>query len=350
MAIIKAKVKKNSGFAVIFVLAFIATIVVILADVLYQTQLVAKNTMETQNQIQARATALTGVSIARTLIKFHTMVTAKGMSALPLNLPKSMYAGLNNIKIGRTTLAANKALTDLIPAEVLKTLGQIPGYFVLNVSIENCKFNLNLLRPGFSAYADAALLNLFSTPDAREVFQIYHVDPNTLIQNMKEYVNTIKRPLLSVEDIRMVDGFQYDDIYNMYSPYFTVWPNSAADLTKTPPLNINCAPIELLAGLFRSTPNDSINPVVWQSFSDVRGDDDAKFKSFPDLSEWTDNNKIWFTTGNLKEMMERLVGFQNTVYRIESKGVIDDTEQTLTVIMHVDENGKSVIDYNQWSS
>lgn len=350
MAIMNTKSKKNSGFAIVLVLSFIATILTIVGDVVYQTQLVAKNTLETQNQIQARATALTGVSIAKTLIKFHTMLSAKNISALPLNLPKNMYASLNNVKIGSATLAKNKAFVDVIPDEVLQTLQQIPGYFMINVSIENCKFNLNLLRPGFSAYADSALLNLFSTPDARDVFMIYHIDPNILVQNLKEYVNTIKRPLLSVQDIRQVDGFQYDDIYNMYAPYFTVWPSSAEDLTKTPPLNINCAPIELLAGLFRPNPNDEINPVVWQSFASVRGDDDAKFKSFPDLSEWTKQNAIWFNTGKLKEMMERMVGFQNTVYRIESKGVINQTEQNITVIMHVDGNGKGIVDYNQWSS
>lgn len=350
MAIINFKSKKNQGFTIVFVLAFIATIMVILGDVIYQTQLVAKNTMEAQDQIQARGTALSGVSIAKTLIKFHTMLTAKNLSSLPINLPKSMYSSLNDIKIGHATLANNKTLIDLLPKDVLKTLNQIPGYFVIKVGIENCKFNLNLLRPGFSAYAESALVNLFSTVDAREVFQIYHVDPNTLVQNLKQYVNDVKRPLLSVQDIRMVEGFQYDDIYNLYEPYFTVWPSSADDLTKTPPLNINCAPIELLAGLFRPSPDESINPVVWKSFDDVRGDDDSKFKSFPDLNEWTDKNKVWFNTGNLKEMMERLVGFQNTVYRIESKGVINQTEQTLTVVMHIDGNGKTIIDYNQWSS
>lgn len=340
------KHKKSKGFAIIFVLAFIAMIITITGDILYQTQVVAKHTMSAQNEIEAQGTALTGLTIGKTFIKFHLLTQSEAAKKFPFELPKTLYSALNDIPIGKNLLSGNKDIEKIIDENLLTALKKVSGHFILNVGSENCKLNINLLQPGpYSISTNQALRNLFSTPDAVELLALYHINGNDLVQNMLEYFRLNNRPLVSVEELRKIDGFQYDDIYNTYSPYFTVWPSLSE--TKTPTLNINCAPIELLAGILRPNPQEAINPVLWQKFNDYR--EKNQFKNAAAITQWFNNNAKTWMTDDVKNMLSRYFVYNDTIYRIESTGVVNFMPKTLVVIIKVDEKSNFSTLYNQWS-
>ena len=71
-------------------------------------------------------------------------------------LPKNMYSLINGQPIGSSGLAQLEELaggnfTKAISPKIQEALKAIPGYFVLNITSENSKFNLNLLQASFSA-------------------------------------------------------------------------------------------------------------------------------------------------------------------------------------------------------
>lgn len=353
----RKSVRHQKGFAIIFVLSFIAVLITIVGDVVYQTQIVAKHTMASQDQMQAQGTALTGMSIGRMLMKFHTTLKSPKYEMFASMLPPSLYKSLNGMPIGKETFDKNSQLAEAFDEKLFNTLKTIPGYFVLNINSESCKFNLNLLQPGITADAETALRNILTTPDAEKILNIYRLNGNTIVDNFKAYLSKIKRPLLSVQELRMVDGFQYDDIYDIYAPYFTVWPQSVLELTTSPPprLNINCAPIELLASIFRE-PRQDMNSTVWKNFALTR-EKGTIYKKSTDLSDfWLTNNLKSWNTGTVHSLLQSLIGFKDSVYRLESKGVVNKTEQKLVFILHINnasENGaqseKFVIDYSEWN-
>jgi len=339
--------KKSSGFAVIFVLVFIATLITIVADILYQTQIVAKNTISEENRMQAQATALTGLSISKMLIKFHSMAQSSDAKNLPMSLPSSLYDSLNNMPIGGEIFKTNPLLAKFLDESVADALKKVPGYFIINITSENCKLDLNLLQPGpYSLATNLALRNMFSTPDSQALLQIYNLNEETMIKNLLDYIRLINRPLATLDEIRMVDGFQYDDIYNVYAPYFTVWPT--LDQAKDPPLNPNCAPIELLASILRPNRLEAINPVLWQKFSDYR--EDNTFKSAADYNKWFDTNAQTWVNDDIKSMLSRFFGYKENLFRIEVTGIVNKVKQKITVIARVDDEGKLETSYNQWSN
>ncbi len=339
--------KKNSkGFAVIFVLVFIATIITILADILYQTQIVAKHTMSEENVIKAQGTAKSGLSFAQTLIKFHAITQSKDAAKFPFELPAALYSSLNNIPISGKMLSSNPLFKNIIDQNVIAALNKVPGEFIINITSENCKLDLNLLQPGpYSISTNSALRNMFSTPDAQTLLQIYNLNDERLVQNLLDYMRTINRPLISLEEIRAVDGFQYDNIYNIYAPYFTVWP-TLNDADKAP-LNPNCAPIELLASILRPNQSEAINPVLWKEFYDYR--DKNTFKSAADLNQWFNENAKTWINDSIKSTLSRYFGYKENIFRIEVTGVVNKTKQKLIAIVQVDDNGNITTLSNQWS-
>lgn len=341
------KKKKSQGFAVIFVLVFIATIITILADILYQTQVVAKHTMSEENQIKAQGTALTGLSFAKLLIKFHALTQSKEAEKFPFNLPSSLYTSLNNIPIGKNFVASNPLLKQFLDPTIIAALQKIPGEFILNITSENCKLDLNLLQPGpFSISTNMALRNLFTTPNSQSLLEIYNLNAESLVQNLLEYIRTVNRPFVTLDEIRMVEGFQYDDIYNIYAPYLTIWPTlNGADKA---PLNPNCAPIELLASILRPNPNDVINPVLWQKFHEYRKDN--TFKNAADFNKWFEANAKTWLNNDVKSAISRYFGYKEDIFKIEITAIVSKIKQKLVVVLRLDDNGKIETLYNQWSS
>lgn len=349
--------KRQNGFALIFVLVFVAMIMGVVGDIVYQTQVGARGSIEERNGLDAQATALTGIEFAKIMLSLSILSDKyQGNPLIPI--PKNMYSLLNGQPIGSSGL---EKLEELSGANISKAIAPgiqqalkiIPGYFVLNVSSENSKLNLNLLQSSFSADTQKSLLRIFSTPDSQKFIESMGYTPQQLVDNLTSYIKLSStnasaqasydaigakyKPkngaLESLEELRRVPGFHLDDIYNMYTPYFTIWPINA----KKGQLNINSAAIELVAALL--TPNGrEINDQEIDRFEDLREKGLIK-----------DNPKEWFSKNfsGLKEeadslkVVELLFGNTDTLYRVESRGVVNGVEKTLVVVLQQGEQNNT---------
>lgn len=345
--------KREQGFALIFVLVFVAMIVGVVGDLVYQTQVAARATIEQENEMEAEVTAHTGVEFAKLLLTLNSIAADyKDNPAFPL--PRNLYEILNGQPIGANGFDEIQKLTKLplgsaIDPHIIQALSVVKGYFVIKISSENMKFNVNLLQSTYSAVAQKALLRIFSTPDAKKFLELYNYTPQELVDNLNSYVristsdegilqtqvayerigakySAKQAALESLEELRRVPGFHLDDIYNMFTPYLTIWPLSAPKNG----LNINSAPAELVSALMTPAGEELIVQ-DWDKFDDFR--QKGTFAK-NNIGSWFQSNLTNYT-GNTDsdDIRKNIFGSSDTVYRVESRGVVNGVEKTLTLIL-----------------
>jgi hypothetical protein len=261
---------------------------------------------------------------------------------------------LNGQPIGASGLESLEALSGAklskaISKEILSALKVMPGYFVLNINSENAKFNLNLLQSNFSNEAQKALKRIFNTPDSKKFLATLDFTPQQLVDNLTSYIkisntnaylrsvtqvdynniNAKYKPktaaLESLEELRRIPGFHLDDIYNVFSPYFTIWPIIGGSGT----LNINSAPVELIATLL--TPeNMDPNSLDWDNFEMFRLKKDFNKNT---INDWlTKNLSDYKENADSLNITKNFIGTKDTIFKVESRGVVNGVEQTLVIV------------------
>ncbi|APJ03271.1 general secretion pathway protein GspK [Silvanigrella aquatica] len=345
---------KQKGFALIFVLVFVAMIMGVISDIVYQTQVGARSAIEERNALDAQSTALTGIEFAKLMLSL-SILSEKYQGNPLIPIPKNMYNLLNGQPIGSSGLQkleelSGAKISGAISPSIQEALKVVPGYFVLNISSENAKFNLNTLQSNFSATAQKALLRIFSAPDSQKFLETLGYTPQQLVDNLTSYIkisttnnylqNTTQkdydaigakyRPknaaLESLEELRRIPGFHIDDIYEMYSPYFTIWPISGK---ASQSLNLNSVPIELITALLTPQAQEIIDQ------------DWDKFEIFQDKSGFKDNISDWFSknlsgfkgNSDSEDIAKNFFGNKDTIFKVESRGVVNGVEKTLVVIL-----------------
>ncbi|WP_186645939.1 type II secretion system minor pseudopilin [Fluviispira vulneris] len=346
-------IKKQKGFALIFILVFIAMILGVIADIVYQTQVSVKSTIEQRNELDAQTTALTGIEFAKFLLGLNALA-AKYQDNPVLPIPKDMYSLLNGQPLGSNSFdsvdkLSGVNLSNSISPEIREALKVVKGYFVLNISSENAKLNVNSLQGRNYSETQKALLRIFSTQDSEKFLETLGYTPQQLVDNMSVYIklsvtdgylqsatqnaySTIApkyqpkhAALESLEELRRIPGFHLDDIYNMFSPYFTIWPLTG-DLNN---LNINSAPTELIASVLTPERMD-INDVDWDKFDNYRASNSFKKSG---IKEWFQTNISAFKENKDSESItDKLFGTSDNIFKVESRGVVNDIERTLVVV------------------
>ncbi len=351
--LLKYLIKKQKGFALIFILVFIAMILGVIADIVFQTQVSVKSTIEQRNELDAQTTALTGVEFAKFLLGLNALA-AKYQDNPVLPIPKDMYNLLNGQPLGTNSFDSVEKLSGVnlsnaIAPEIREALKVVKGYFVLNISSENAKLNVNSLQGRNYSETQKALLRIFSSQDSEKFLETLGYTPQQLAENMGVYIklsvtdgylqsatqnaySTIApkyqpkhAALESLEELRRIPGFHLDDIYNMYSPYFTIWP-LAGDINN---LNINSAPTELIASMLNPERVD-INDVDWDKFDNYRASSSFKKSG---IKEWFQTNISGFKGNKDSESIaDKLFGTSDNIFKVESRGVVNDIERTLVVV------------------
>jgi type II secretory pathway component PulK len=346
-------IKKQSGFALIFVMVFIAMIMGIVGDVVYQTQITAKNTMIQEDQVLAANAARTGIDFAKFLLIFNKLASSYQNSPLPL--PKNLYNILNGQPIGAESFKDIEGLTGIdlsgaLSPELFAALKAMKGYFVLNITSENTKFNLNLLQSTYSNLASKSLLRIFSSPDTEKFLALYDYTPAQIVDNLTDYIKVSvtdsaldARSLLdysklglkylpkhgaleSLEELRRIPGFEVDDIYNMFSPYFTIWPINGQQNA----LNINSAPTELIASIMTPQSQEPQGQ-NWDKFDDNRIKNTFAQNN---IGSWLQSNLQGFSEDKeADEIRKNIFGVSDFIFKIECRGVVNNIEKNYVVVV-----------------
>ncbi len=360
------------GMALIFVLSLVGVIIAVMGEVFFQAQITVRSSVGEQDRMKAEGAALTGAQFALFLISLEGQVNDVGdnkelpapiaaqLSGIPA-LVKSQLGGknlselLNGFPIGSQGLEEIKDLSKIninasLDEGLLKALQNIQGYFVVDVSNESSKFNLNLFtyQPA-NDVAFEALLRIFSTTRESRWLEQKGFPPKRLAANVKDFIDRDKidsadagdemsqygdgpgrvpgRPknaaLESLEELRKIPGFNDDEIYNVFVPYFTIWPLAPKDSKL---MDVNIAKVELLSALVTAPGRDTEDTIV-DKIEDKRSEGlvISKPQELDDLIISQDRMT--------KEIRSRLLGWKTNLYRINVRGVSGKVERTYQMIV-----------------
>ena len=361
--------RNEKGLALIFVLSLITVILMIVGELLFEGQITVRNSIGERDRQRAEMAALTGTQFAKLLITLETQISdltddnnkslppqvkaaAKGMAdGMKAQLGgKSLFQMLDGFPIGAEGLDSIKDLSKvninaMLDDGLLAALKSVPGFFVIKSTNESGKLNLNLLEGSERVRMMQALTRLFSTPRESKFLEEKGYPPARLVANLKDYIdrdntdeadksdeesqyqklNFVHKAkngrLESLEELRRIPGFHDDEIYNLFTPYLTVWPLDAKEKS----LDINEASVELLSALLTKEGNEP-NEQEFDKLEDFRSENKT-FGKVQELSDFfTDQDK------DTKEIISRLVGLRSSVYRIEVRGVSQNTERSLVMV------------------
>jgi type II secretory pathway component PulK len=371
--------KNQRGMALIFVLSLVGVIIAVMGEVFFQAQITVRSSIGEQDRMKAEGAALTGAQFALFLIALELQVAdigdnkdipepfASQLAGVPA-LIKSQLGGknlselLNGFPIGAQGLEEIKDLSKInisasMDEGLLNALKAVQGYFVIDVSNESSKMNLNLFsyQPALDV-AFESLMRIFSTPREAAWLEQKGYPPKRLAANVRDYIDRDKidsgdagdeisqygdgpgripgRPknaaLESLEELRNIPGFHDDEIFNVFVPYFTIWPLAPKD---SKILDANFAKIELLSALV-TPPGREIEDTIVDRLEDKRSEGFSISKP-QDLDDLITSQERM-----TKEIRSRFLGWKTNLYRVNVRGVSGKVERTYQLI--VEKNKGSV--------
>lgn len=368
----KSRREAQRGMALIFVLSLVGVIMAVMGEVFFQAQISVRSSVGEQDRMRAESAALTGAQFALFLIALESQVNDVGdnknlpaavasqLAAIPA-MVKSQLGGknlselLNGFPIGAQGLSEIADLSKInisasLDEGLLDALKNIQGYFVLDVSNESAKINLNLFayQPATDVIFES-VLRMFSLPREARWLEEKGYPPKRLAANIKDYIDRDKidsgeagdelsqygdssgkvpgRPknaaLESMEELRLVPGFHDDEIYNVFSPYFTIWPLSPKDSKL---LDFNVAKIELLTSLV-TPPGRDVEDTIVDRIEDKRAE--GSFVSKPQELDDLVSTQDRMT----REIRSRMFNWKSQIYRVNVRGVSGKVERTYQMIL-----------------
>jgi type II secretory pathway component PulK len=361
--------RDERGLALIFVLSLTGVILAVLGEILFQSQITVRTSVGERDKVKAEMSALTGAQFAKMLVSIEAQMNqlsgedsglpkeAQGAAKAAVDMMKAQLGGkqlsqiLDGFPIGAQGFEEIQDLAKLninamLDEKLLAALKAVPGYFVLKTTNESAKFNLNLLEGAEKQQTFKALKRILGQEREAKFLQDKGWQPDRLAANVLDYVDRDNTDEIdrgdestqysqakfehgpknakfeSLEELRRVPGFHDDEIFNIFSPYFTVWPLDAKEKS----LDVNAAPVELLAALV-TAPTGETNEAAFDKIEDDRAENeyikDARniAEAFPGIDEET------------KQMLSRIGGIRSTVYRVEVRGVSNGIERVYTMII-----------------
>jgi type II secretory pathway component PulK len=363
-----AKRLQQQGLALIFVLSLIGTILAVLSEVLLQSQITVRASVGEREKLEAEASALAAIEFARMLVTLEVQINNL-LDPANKDLSKEIREGIRGTKKGLET-AIGKPIVNLLDGipfnpdklgagdisekfnlnasldeKLLEALNAVPGSFSLKITNESAKLNLNLLEGAEKKPTFLALKRLFSLPNEARFLNEKGYAPDRLAANLQDYIDKdnideVDRGdesaqysaakfnhspknarLESLEELRRIPGFHDDEIFNLFSRYFTIWPLDAKEKS----LNFNIAPIELLAAFFTKD-GEEVNNEQIDKIEDMRHSE----------KELTEERELSEAIPNLddesKSILSRIIGIQSRIYKVEATGVSGGLEKRVTVV------------------
>lgn len=284
--------KKQKGIALFIALMTISMMIMMIADMIISSSVNLELSISTRDRIKSEYLAKSGQNLAVFLTSaswgidlFRASDLAGPAKAEPSDSDSSLWASLNKLPpIGSSTvklaLAATKGDEDplgikgIFSEDLANQMQQFEDSFSIKITDESSKINLSLCKKQTTCPIDQ-MISLFSCPAEKAFLEKYNLTPETLAYRIYDFISegdkpsqqsgysdkdspysrfqppykARRMPLDSVEELKLVEGFN-DAIYDVFSPYLTVYPYYARWTNrKAPGININTAKTELLSCL-----------------------------------------------------------------------------------------------------
>jgi type II secretory pathway component PulK len=352
-----ARPKKEKGFALVMVLSLSVLIISMVAESIFFSDITARTALGERNRMNAEMAAYTGAQFAQLLIRLDSALKSlpeevrKGAEAAFGGKP--LYGFLNGIPISGQGFEGVEGLEKLDVKAILgeplvNALKTMPGYFSIQVTNESSKLNLNLVSGAEKTTIKLALERLFSTPREAKFLEDKGYPPKRLVANLVDYIDTNKEddldksdetsiyeraklkykaknaPLESLEELRRIPGFNDDEIFDLFTPYLTVWPMAPSEKG----LDINSVSVELISALVTKE-GAEINDAEIDKLEDKKAEN-FRVSTERDISKFL--SEIAGGVDVPTAISGRLFGLESNVFKVEVRGYSGGIERTLVAI------------------
>jgi type II secretory pathway component PulK len=380
----KINLRKNSGIALIFVLGTVAIISVIAIEMAQKVQMAKMMVVERRDSVKALELAkaayrwsLFRLQMDKTLDKVPAIPGTNyggpkdDFSEIQWNFPLTYPFPVTSILTGTTDDQPQSTPSD--PGE--------NGTFASTITDESAKLNINdvgsstiqsgtrwsgaasilvnlLASPRFQLFFSASSnKNILDIPRAiddwtdsdTQVNYLRGGDENTEYKTENITFNVKNGKMYTVDEVRMLEPMNYK-LFEELKPFITVYPFdaklpriSASPVVPLGKLNINTAPVELIAAIFSQTAMTSNRARLdcAQLFAKMRAV--AAFRSVksggtePNLMTFLQSNCGGGTPENVKTFIDSevlgILDVRSDVFRIEASGFAGDIEKKIEAVV-----------------
>lgn len=389
---------RRSGVALLVVMTTIMVITVIVTDLAYTARVrFLVDAHHTERQ-QAFWLARSGIEIYNLLIladrEMGDTIDQLGGGNLAIDGLLDMVPQINTGLLTMfTAVQADSDVADMSQADKdkLQTTGQVsdevrkkavdeggglfserswldmPGDFTAEVKREDCRININLLRTTQAATLEESptyqlMLGRMSGDDNEAWLRDHNLTARDLVANLTDWVDsdTVRSgarggyedglyqnqeppylsknaPFDSLEEIRLVDGWQ-DDVYDRFAEQFTVYGSGK--------LNINCGDDQIHWAILHSSFVKNPPRTDSQTQEDIDLINEQKMLGLIKKPK----DYVTFLNGLGLQVDAGLVNIltdKSSVFRITSTGMVAESAVTITDVVQFDSRGRSTLLYHR---
>ncbi len=249
------------GIAIIITLFMITLMTLFMADMQVNAVVESELAVANRDNLKAEYIAKSGANLANFLLSIDlaidlTMAEIQGAAAAVTDGPGDIWAQLNGFPIGGDTaellenLQEGFDLSKVNDSGILDTFKLFEGHFVINITDESARMNINYCAiRSTEARCKTALKLLMNCPAEREFLERKKVSPNEVVGAIGDWVDnntepdadsgygseqdpynrrepkvTVKNSYFeSLDELKVVEGWDVD-MHKIFSPFLTVYP------------------------------------------------------------------------------------------------------------------------------
>ncbi len=249
------------GIAIIITLFMITLMTLFMADMQVNAVVESELAIANRDNLKAEYIAKSGSNLANFLISIDlafdlTMAEFQGAAASVTDGPGDIWGQLNGFPIGGDTMELISSLQEgfdlskVNDSKVLDTFKLFEGNFVINVTDESARMNVNYCAiRSTEARCKNALKLMMSCPAEKEYLERKKVSPNEVVGAIGDWIDNNTDPdpdagygseqdpynrrepkvnvknsyFESLDELNVVEGWD-QDMHKIFSPYLTVYP------------------------------------------------------------------------------------------------------------------------------
>jgi type II secretory pathway component PulK len=359
----------ESGLAILIAILVVSIIFTFSSDLVITSRVNVENAIRHRDNVKAEYMTKSGVNLGLFVLGIDfgiDLFLASDKS--PQKTPMSdslgdLWSAVNGLPIGGATLemlgAAQEGfgLNAVLDDKVIGTLKKFDGEFVVEVSDESSKININYCAKGTCLDTLAMIEALLSCPVEQEFISSKDIDSGTFAYLIKDYIDSDNRassqaayndenspyqnktpsykvknaPFDSLSELKMIDGWD-DQLHEVFSDYFTIYPIQETSQDRAQ-INLNTASREMLRCLFPDA-NKECPDAFAIGLKERGANKTAIAASSADLSS-TMSKLFCYDAKKTPESSDkkRWFGVQSKVFKISVTGEVGDQTKKIEVFM-----------------
>lgn len=272
-----AKPMTNRGVALLVAMFVTAMSMLFLAEMKLSSSVANQIALGHHLNVKGEYIAKSGVNLAKLLLSADlaldlSLREVQGDNFFPADGPDDIWGMLNGLPIGGETLemvSTMKESFDLSAVNDSKVLDQLQlfdGSFMINVTDETAKINVNNCGIGRGLKCMAMLESIMSCPAEREFLERKKVEPSEIVSLIRDWVDENTRAndganyssegdpyderegdqypknarFDSVDELKLIPGWD-DEMHKIFSPFLTVYPIPTETIKDSSLVNFNTA-------------------------------------------------------------------------------------------------------------